>query len=288
MASGAGPTFELNLSCYTTIGHAQAWTALETVLARVLEHFQEADLKMEWSVDGSRSRVKKLASISKISRLRSLDWRGRLLLAFGGDAFTGGFEIYRYDESELARLKDAGLKQHQFSLEIDPPGETGSLERYCDLAAGIAEAFEANYLFCYRLGGFRHQFNTVSEIGIGLLDVYWLNVFGEDWCRLIGRDRLLSAPAHEARSIHGGILLRPSEGFPDPDDPRFRKARDRIKRHIGFEHFAGEAPPRASDSVGSGGPLKLLKFLWLADREYRDESHAAQRRPTFDYSRMME
>ena len=45
------------------------------------------------------------------------------------------------------------------------------------------------------------------KLDVSLPGLYWLNYFGEPYVKLIGEDRLLSAPAYEVKRVGGGVLI---------------------------------------------------------------------------------
>lgn len=86
-----------------------------------------------------------------------------------------------------------------------------------------------------------HEGGGLRAIGVdvskALPGLYWLNFFGQPYRDLIGRQRLLAAPAHEVREVDDGVLLML---HPDPeawDAPEYREAEQRVLDHLGREHF---------------------------------------------------
>jgi hypothetical protein len=81
------------------------------------------------------------------------------------------------------------------------------------------------------------------DVSRALPGVYWLNYFGSTYCELIGRDRLLSAPAHEVKEVGAGVLLMVQ---PDPlawETPEYREAERRVLEHLGPQYFFSRADP---------------------------------------------
>jgi len=77
-----------------------------------------------------------------------------------------------------------------------------------------------------------------------LPDILWLNIFGQPYVELIGRDKLLSTPADVVRELPGGavaITVSPSPFRRDEEeyDERCR----RIKEHIGRQFFFDVSDP---------------------------------------------
>lgn len=94
--------------------------------------------------------------------------------------------------------------------------------------------------------------------------VYWLNVLGKPYVRLIGRERLLSAPVAHGTRANGHILLRVGD---DPFAWRTRGHRDAIRGvldHLGPRYFfdprsphrKNEAPAFRFESTGVEAKLR--------------------------------
>lgn len=67
--------------------------------------------------------------------------------------------------------------------------------------------------------------------------LYWLNFFGEPYCALIGKERLLNTPAVEAKEIDAGILLYVSSTPESWDTPGYQAAETAVLSHLGEQHF---------------------------------------------------
>lgn len=81
----------------------------------------------------------------------------------------------------------------------------------------------------------------VCAIGAGdasyLRGLYWANFFGGAYCDLIGRDKLLSAPAHEAKEVGTGVLILLSEKPEEWNTPEYKNREQRFLDHVGREYF---------------------------------------------------
>lgn len=77
----------------------------------------------------------------------------------------------------------------------------------------------------------------------GLPGLYWLNFIGPEYCNLIGRERLLRAPAAEVKAVGEGVLL----GL-DPS-PRawttvpYQKQEQAVIDHLGKQFFFSRQDP---------------------------------------------
>jgi hypothetical protein len=81
----------------------------------------------------------------------------------------------------------------------------------------------------------------------GLPDVYWATCLGEDYVKLLGRQKVLSAPAAEVQEIHGAMYIQLTS---DPRDmvesPELvESARLRVIQHLGRELFFDPARPKS-------------------------------------------
>lgn len=96
-----------------------------------------------------------------------------------------------------------------------------------------------------------------SDISRYLPGLYWLNFFGEPYCQLIGKPRLLSAPAHETEELDAGVLLLLA---PEPDawyTPEYKAVENRILMHVGDKYFFNRHEPQR-DTVAPNFGLESL------------------------------
>lgn len=154
----------------------------------------------------------------------------------------------------------------------------------------VHQIFEFNYAFAYRkLPGTEYRasyFNTVSGLGIGLLDVYEVNLFGLPYIDLIGRERLLSIPFGKAYDWGNAILFLPHFPLFEGAEAELSSRRKRAKGAIGFEYFAGPRKQVPSKS-GVVSIMEFLKWWWQERKIFYAEEHAAKKRPAFDFSGMI-
>jgi hypothetical protein len=81
------------------------------------------------------------------------------------------------------------------------------------------------------------------DISKALPGLYWLNFFGAPYRDFIGRERLLSSPAHEVRELDGGVLLALHADPRAWETPHYRAAERRILEHFGPDHFFSKDNP---------------------------------------------
>jgi hypothetical protein len=109
---------------------------------------------------------------------------------------------------------------------------------------------------------------NMSRAGGGLMAVgmdasryvpgmYWWNFFGDPYCKLIGRERLLSAPAHKLEALDSGVLLLLDARAESWDSPEFRRLERRVVAHLGEEYFFDKHAPQRKTRAPDFG-LKSL------------------------------
>lgn len=82
-------------------------------------------------------------------------------------------------------------------------------------------------------GGYR----TLTSKNRALPGIYWANFLGQPYCDLIGRAKLLSAPAHEVREVGSGVLVIMSEKPEDWNTPEYKAREQHFLDHVGREYF---------------------------------------------------
>jgi hypothetical protein len=74
--------------------------------------------------------------------------------------------------------------------------------------------------------------------------LYWLNYFGDAYVKLIGQQRLLSAPAYEVNQIGGGVLIG-LDALPDRwTTAEYREREQRTIAHLGEQFFFSRHDPQ--------------------------------------------
>jgi hypothetical protein len=155
--------------------------------------------------------------------------------------------------------------------------------RIAALAKQLAVLSHATFL---RVGGGKGYPKVSTNrlgLGAGLPGLYWINVFGPPFVRVVGKDRLLASPAFEVQELGDDVVyLRVSDEFSAPLDEGWADTYRNLKAHIGQEFFV-----TAGGQVSAHGVLgisDLVRLLWRARAEFRDESINAAIRPEFDWS----
>jgi len=121
------------------------------------------------------------------------------------------------------------------------------------------------------------------NVSKALPGLYWLNFFGRPYRDLIGRECLLSAPAHEVRELDDGVLLALHENPRAWDTPGYRAREKQVREHLGPQYFFSKDDPNRKTVAPDFGlpPLEpgpvlqywptLGKVRWVEPGEPREE-----------------
>jgi hypothetical protein len=127
--------------------------------------------------------------------------------------------------------------------------EEGSEEAktFVDYAFRLFNLFEPVHGRIYCMQDYRGKNlvqGSIAENAVGndlrkhLPGIYWANFFGPRYIDFFGEERLMSAPAHEARWLgEAGILLLVSESPFAYDDPEVKATEQAVVDHLGSEAF---------------------------------------------------
>lgn len=168
--------------------------------------------------------------------------------------------VVRVDEYALAPLGKKWIFGNDVALQIRRSKVEG-----VDAAAWSADVFRA---LCDALQPFygdvhaqdEYDAKNMSHEGGGLQamggdasrhlpGIYWLNFFGKPYCDLIGRERLLSAPAAEVREVGDGVLVRLADDPRKWASPEYKAVERRVLDHIGPQYFfSKDDPQRPTDA----------------------------------------
>lgn len=74
--------------------------------------------------------------------------------------------------------------------------------------------------------------------------LYWLNFFGRPYCALMGKERLLTAPAHKTKEIDSGVLLLLAADPKAWNTPEYSASEKRVLSHLGDQHFFNPREPQ--------------------------------------------
>ena len=73
--------------------------------------------------------------------------------------------------------------------------------------------------------------------------LYWLNLFGAPYLDLIGRERLLSAPAFEVNPVDDGVLLTLASAADAWERADYKDREQAVITHLGEEFFFSRHDP---------------------------------------------
>jgi hypothetical protein len=99
-----------------------------------------------------------------------------------------------------------------------------------------------------------------------ITDIVWTNLFGRPYVELIGRDKLLSAPANKLNELpSGAIMLQVSESPSDFGTGRYKERCEDVKKHLGQEYFFDWENPNRDY------PMPKLNVEYAKPKEYTEE-----------------
>jgi hypothetical protein len=73
--------------------------------------------------------------------------------------------------------------------------------------------------------------------------LYWLNFFGRAYVNLMGRERLLSAPAYEVKPIDDGVLIALDSSAEAWQTAAYRQREQAVIAHLGKQYFFSRHNP---------------------------------------------
>jgi hypothetical protein len=186
-----------------------------------------AELTSPWSPGGAAERARFAAAL-----------RTAVVALRAPFALPDSYEIAT--SQWLARTPDGTEAWHtRLMVILRPPGGPGEaaarmlLSTWTDLFSSV----QGEYGLVGAIGEVSAAQPCVEDLG--LPDVLWANLFGPRVRAAIGEERLLGAPALRTEPLGGGGVLVVRD--PDPwswQTATARRARDRIRQHLGERFFA--------------------------------------------------
>lgn len=82
------------------------------------------------------------------------------------------------------------------------------------------------------------------DLSRSLPGLYWLNYFGPLLCDFIGRDKLITAPAYEARRIGKGVLIALGQEPEHWHTAEYQRREKAVETHLGKEFFFSREDPK--------------------------------------------
>ena len=87
----------------------------------------------------------------------------------------------------------------------------------------------------------------VEAIGVDITEaipgLYWLNYFGAPYVELIGRERLLTAPAFEVRALGEGVMLAMDQSPNNWQPSAYHDREQAVIAHLGQQYFFSRWDP---------------------------------------------
>ena len=162
--------------------------------------------------------------------------------------FAGSWSCANGISIQIVRRRVEGLLYSDFCREtLTVLGTSNILQIDLGSAKLRDEGFAKNV--DQTRGGWR----ALGPRDLSLPGLYWLNFLGQPYCDLIGRDRLLSAPAFEVKEIGSGVLLALAAEPEEWNTPSYREREQRVLDHIGREYvFERDKPDKPTK-----GPFNL-------------------------------
>jgi len=158
---------------------------------------------------------------------------------------------------------------------------------FIHLCDWVTTTYSINYLCTYDLECDKLGYNTKLDIGAGLKNFYWLNIFGPPFIRILGKEKLSSSPVFEVRNVdknHIRLLATPS--FDMFKGLMRTELRSSVREHLGEAFFTKERPERPK--VAKEGCILAIFGMMLRDhREFNDTSWHAENRPEFDFKEIL-
>jgi len=94
--------------------------------------------------------------------------------------------------------------------------------------------------------------------------VYWLNCFGPEYIELIGKGKLLSAPAYEVIETANGVVMSLSESPDEWDTATYKKREQAVVDHLGPQYFFSRDDP---DRQTSAPDFVKISRDWKAQKK---------------------
>jgi hypothetical protein len=171
----------------------------------------------------------------------------------GEAVFTGSypglsFYFLHCDTTLPPTINSLSIEVYELTTVEGRPLATWARE-FCEaLAANLPMRYgNAHLNEEYRAKNMVDDETGVYAIGADILDaipgLYWLNFFGAPYVEMISRDRLLSAPAHETKAVHDGVLVTLDESPDVWDTPPYERRAQKVIEHLGQQYLFSRLDP---------------------------------------------
>ncbi len=171
----------------------------------------------------------------------------------GSAVLTGSYDsvsffMYHCDETLPPEL-------NRMSIEVYGPS-TVEEQATSTWARGVFEALAARLPIRYGNTHLSEEFDAknmirdetgVEAIGVDITDaipgLYWLNYFGAPYVDMIGRQRLLTAPAYEVKAVGDGVLVALDASADAWQSADYQQREQAVIAHLGKQYFFSRTDP---------------------------------------------
>lgn len=140
-------------------------------------------------------------------------------------------------------------RQNEVSLCLSKDFEPtkGFLSDPFPLVNDIYRAVSPNYLVVRDSRS--NAFGLSASAAFGLVDIYWINVFGPPYVRMFTQEKLNSLPSYRAVQMpDGGIFIQMSKALNEIEGELQNERRKSFIKKLGYEYFK---PPLVGSEGGS-------------------------------------
>ena len=179
-------------------------------------------------------------------------------------------------------LKNSGKRQNMIVIKISTEllSKASFMESYTASLMRLSSLFNITYGECFDPIKKKVNPPTKDNLEDGLTEISWINIYGEEFVNLIGKQKLLTIPAYRSIDIEENLIyVQATEHFTDPDTEIFQKIAAEMKAHIGEEYF--RLPRTTKERSGLFG---LALDLFQEHLEFSSSKFKAKKTPVFDYS----
>ncbi|MGE3270259.1 MAG: hypothetical protein AB7P40_16015 [Chloroflexota bacterium] len=230
------------------------------------------------SIPGDLARVLRTIALADTER-RARHWQSSPLLPYvTPDRVTGSEElrgsnpslilVTDIDDFVLKPIGDIWGWGNSIAIQIcrarveGMPAARWAYDMFLAICEALAPAHAyANMWDEYDAKNMYREHGHVHAIGVdrsaALCGLYWLNYFGRPYRDLIGRDRLMTAPAHELREIGDGVLIGLAEDPRAWNTPEYRQCERAVIDHLGQQYFFDRNDPERETIAPDFGVPKL-------------------------------
>jgi hypothetical protein len=202
---------------------------------------------------------------------------------------SAGLSLDLNSENEIVKEKVDGKRRNvpkasdrslaSISVRATCFSDLTFIQAYLDLLGDIFQIIKGEYGHA-KHPAIRHG-NDFDRIHRDLLDpdfVTWANFFGPELVARLGRERLLSAPAHQVRELPGGSIVLTVAASPlEQLEPAVQERISRVKAHLGIVSPSERAAPEelaAFEARSAVAETEMKRRVEDAFRQAREKTAA--------------